>query len=123
MADDEDVLNLEDYAVSSTWRDIVEVVVLRLTEPITITSIITWIGFVLVFLLTPSQDRKEVALAVISNHTACGIIMLLLLFTIVTLAIVWYSTRRITSQELERVAKERDELQRKLGSPTESSTI
>lgn len=120
---DEDKPSREQGAIPTTWLDIVDSAVWRLTHPFVVTCAVTWIGLNVLVLLIPLSDRKEVALAVISDNITYVIIILLLLFSIVVISLCWYLTSREKNRELERVAKERDELQRNLDCPTGSSEL
>ena len=87
--------------------------IFRLTDP----KNFKWIALVVIVFLIPDDGRKEVFLA-LQNHS---LIITFLVAVIVIMAIVWYYTRRDDKREIERLVRERDELQKKLGCSIQSS--
>jgi uncharacterized membrane protein (DUF106 family) len=76
-----------------------------------------WIALVIVVLLIPHDARAGVFLA-LQNYV---LIITVLIAVVVTMAIMWHYTHKIDKMEIERLVRERDELQKKLDCPIRSS--
>jgi len=85
----------------------------RLTDP----KNFKWIALVVVVFLIPADGRREVFLALQNAY----LIITVLVAIVVVMAVAWYYTRKLDKMEIERLTHERDELQRKFGSSTQSS--
>ena len=97
-----------------TLYNVLHVLSFRLLDP----KNVPWIVFAFVIFLMHQDDRKAVAMAFV-NKTE--VVLISLCFIIIIMAIVWFFTRRLDKMEIERLAQERDELQKKLDISIHSS--